>query len=74
MLQASRLRFVPTAGVSDAKVTLDGLAVEGTKQVRPDAIRSLRSSTKDFAFGEEGRRGNRFRRDRTLEGAHPANV
>ena len=54
MLLLSHLRFVLTVGISEGEVTLEGLAVEGTKQARPDALRSLRSGAADLAFGEEG--------------------
>ena len=33
MLPGSRLRFVLATGILEAEVTLDGLALEGTKQV-----------------------------------------
>ena len=35
---------------------LELLALEGTKQVRPDAVGPLGSVAAHFAFGEEGRR------------------
>jgi hypothetical protein len=38
VLPVSRLRFVLATGVSEAEVTLDRLALEGTKQIRPDAV------------------------------------
>ena len=40
----------------EGEVTLDGLDVEGTKQVRPDALGSLRSGAADSTFGEKGGR------------------
>jgi hypothetical protein len=65
---------VPAASVSGAELTLDCLALEGTKQIRPDAIGPLGSVAAHFAFGEEGRRRCRLRRDRNLGEGHPANV
>jgi len=56
VLPASRLRFVLTTRTSGAEVTLGILALEGTKQVQPDALRPLRLVAADFAIGEEGRR------------------
>ena len=35
---------------------LDCLALEGTKQIRPDAVEPFGSAAAHFAFGEEGRR------------------
>ncbi len=32
------------------------LALEGTKQIRPDAVDTLGSVAAHFAFGEDGRR------------------
>ena len=51
----SHLRFVLAPGTSKGEVTLDGLDVEGTKQVRPDALGPLRSGATYSAFGEKGR-------------------
>ena len=56
MLPRSRLRFVLTAGIGEGEVTLDGIAVEGTKQVRPDALGSLRPGAADSAFSKKGGR------------------
>ena len=56
VLPRSLLRFVLAIGISKAVVTLDGLALEGTKQVRPHAFGPLRSSAAYFAFSEEGGR------------------
>ena len=55
VLPRSLLRFVLAIGISKAVVTLDGLALEGTKQVRPNAVGPLRSGPTYFAFGEGGR-------------------
>ena len=74
MLPRSHLRFVLAIGISEGEVTLESVAVEGTKQVRPDALRTLRSGAADSAFGRKGGRTNRLRRDRNFEGAHPSNV
>ena len=41
---------------SEAKVTLDRLALEGTKQIRPNGIGPSRSLAAHFALGEQGRR------------------
>ena len=40
--------------VSDAEVTFDHSALEGTKQIRPDSARRSRSVGADFAFGGQG--------------------
>jgi len=47
---------VLATGILEAKVMLHGLALEGTKQVRPNALRPLRLGAAYFAFGEEGGR------------------
>jgi uracil-DNA glycosylase len=52
----------------------DCLALEGTKQIRPDAVVSLGSVAAHFTLGEKGRRRYRLRRDRNLRKSHPANV
>jgi len=52
----------------------DGVALEGAKQIRPDAIGPFGSVATRFAIGEEGRRRCRVRRDRNLGGGDPANV
>ena len=36
------------------------LALEGTKQIRPDSVRPLGSIAAHFAFGKEGCRGHRM--------------
>ena len=74
VLPASRLRFVPAAVVSGTELTLACLALEGTKQIRSDAVGHFGSATAHFAFGEEGRRRRCLRRDRNLGEGHPANV
>jgi len=65
---------VPAVSVSGTELTLDSLALEGTKQIRPNAIGPLGSVATHFAFGGEGRRGCCLRRDRNLGEGHPANV
>ena len=74
VLPASRSRSVPAASVSGAELTLECVALEGAKQIRPDAIGPLGSVAADFAFGEEGRRRCRLRRDRNPGESHSANV
>ena len=64
VLPKSYSRFVLSTGGSEAAVTLDRSALEGTKQVRSDAIGPIGSVTAHLAFGGEGRRRNRRRRDR----------
>jgi len=66
VLPKSHSRFVLSLGGSEAEVTLDRSALEGTKQVRSDAIEPVGSATARLAFGGEGRRRNRRRRDRDL--------
>jgi len=56
VLPLSRLRFVLATGVSEAEVNFDRLALEGTKQIRPDSVGPSGSVTADFAFGRQGRR------------------
>ena len=56
MLPASHLMYVLAAFISDLEVTLDGLAVEGTEQVRPRAFGPLRSDAAHIALGEAGGR------------------
>jgi len=55
VLPKSHLRFVLSAGVSEAKVTLDRSALEGTKQLRPGAIKPVGSVAEHLAFGGQGR-------------------
>ena len=66
VLPKSHSRFVLSAGESGEGLTLDRPALEGTKQVRSDAIEPVGSVTAHFAFGGDGRRQNRQRRDRDL--------
>ena len=54
MLPLSRLRFVLTTGVSIAEVTFDRVALEGTKQIRPDSVGPSGSVAADLAFGRQG--------------------
>ena len=79
MLPRLRLRFVLAPGVSAAEVTLDHLALEGTKQLRPDTIGLPRPVETHFVFrghsrGRISRRQISLRRDGSLGGYHPANV
>ena len=57
---------MPAARVSGTELTLECVAIERTKQIRPDAICPVGSVAAHFAFGEEGRRRCRLRRDRNL--------
>jgi len=66
VLPKSPLRFVLSTGGSKAEITPDRSALEGTKQVRSDAIGPVGSVTAPLALGGEGRRRNRRRRDRDL--------
>jgi len=52
----------------------DDVAIEGAKQIRPDAVGPVGSVATHFAIGEEGRRQCRLRRDRNLGEGDPANV
>jgi len=52
----------------------DDVALEGAKQIRPDAVSSVGSVAAHSAIGEEGRRRCCLRRDRYLGEGHPANV
>ena len=74
MLPASRSRSVLATVVSGAKVTLVRVALERTKQIRPDAVRLFRSFTAHFAFREHSCGRDRLRRYRSFGGDHPANV
>jgi len=65
---------VPAASVSGTELTLECIALEGERQIRPDALGALGSVATHFAIGEEGRRRYRLRRDRNLGEGHPANV
>jgi len=56
VLLLSHLRFVLVTGVSEAEVKFDRLALEGTKQIRPDSVRHSGSVAADFAIGRQGRR------------------
>ena len=60
--------------VSEAEATRDRLALEGTKQIRPGAVRPFRTLAAHFASGGQGRRRNPVRRDGNLGEDHPANV
>jgi len=53
VLPKSHLRFVLSTGISEAEVTLSRSALEGTKQVRPDAIDPVGSVAAHLAFGEQ---------------------
>ena len=53
---------------------LDSLALEGTKQIRSDAVGAPRSTATHFAFGKEGLGRCRVRRYGNLGEGHPANV
>jgi len=66
VLPKSHSGFVLSAGGSEEVLTLDRPALEGTKQVRSDAIKPVGSVTARLAFGRDGRRQNRQRRDRDL--------
>ena len=66
VLPKSHSRFVLTTGGSEAEVTLDRSALEGTKQARSDSIEPVGSVTARLAFGGESCRRNRRRRDRNL--------
>ena len=66
VLPKSHSRFVLSAGGSEEELTLDRSALEGTKQVRSGAIEPVGSVTARLAFGGDGRRQNRQRRDRDL--------
>ena len=79
MLRRLHLRFVLPTGASAAGVTLDHLAVEGTKRVLPgpmgpsgpvDALSVFRGHCR----GQNSRRQNSLRRNGPLRGDHPANV
>ena len=50
------MRFVLTTEILEAEVTLSGLDLEGTKQVRPDSLGYFQSVAMDYAFGKAGRR------------------
>ena len=52
----------------------DDVALEGAKQIRPDAFRPIRSVAAHSAIGGAGRRRCRLRRDRNLGEGDPANV
>ena len=63
MLPNSHSRFV-LSSASEAEVTLDRSAHEGTKQIRSDAIEPVGSVAMHLSFGGQGRRRNCWRRDR----------
>jgi len=52
----------------------DNVALEGAKQIRPDAVGPVGSVAAHFAIGGEGRRRYRLRRDGNLREGDPANV
>ena len=66
VLPNSHSRSVVSTGMSEAEVTFDRPAHEGTKQIRPDAIEPIGSFAAHLAFGGQGRRRSRQRRDRDL--------
>ena len=70
----SHLRFVLATVVSEAKVTFERLALEGTNQIRPNAVGPVGSLAAHFAFGGQGRRRDHLQGDRNLGEDHPANV
>jgi len=51
VLPMSHSRFVLSTGGSEEELTLDRSALEGTKQVRPDAIKPVGPVTARLAFG-----------------------
>jgi len=61
VLPKSHSRFVLSTGVSEAVVTLDRSAPEGTKQIRSDAIEPAASVEAPLDFDGEGRGRNRQR-------------
>ena len=65
---------MPAASISGTELTLEYVALEGAKQIRPDATGALGPVAAHLAFGEEGRRRCGVRRDRNLGEGHPANV
>jgi len=76
VLPRQRLRFVFATGVSDRRyiITLDHLALEGTKRVRPDTIRPYGPIEAHSAFrGQNSRGQNSLRSEETdlLEGIIP---
>ena len=58
VLPKSHSRFVLSTSVSEAEITLDPSALEGTEQIRSDAIELVGSVAAHLAFGGQGRRGN----------------
>ena len=66
VLPKSHSRFVLSPGGSEAEVTLDRSAHEGTNQIRPDAIEPFGSVAAHPASCGQGRRPNGQRRDRDL--------
>ena len=65
---------MPTASVSGTELTLECVALEGAKQIRPDATGAPGPVAAHLAYGEEGRRRCGLRRDRNLGEGRPANV
>ena len=74
VLLVLRLRFVPAASVSGTELTLDFLAIEGTEQIRSDAVGPLGSVAAHFTFGREDRGRCGLRRNRNLGEGPPTNV
>jgi hypothetical protein len=74
VLPRLRLRFVLATGVSTAEVTLDRLAPEGTKRVRPDIIGPSGPAEAHFVFRGHCRGQTNLRRDGSLGEHHSANV
>jgi len=75
VLPKSHSRFVLSTGGSEAEViTLDRSALEGTKQIRSNAIKFVGSVAARLTFGGQGRRRNRQRGDRYLGSNNAANV
>ena len=79
MLRRLRLMFVLATGLSAAEVTLEYLALEGTKRVRPDTTVLSGPVGAHFVFCGHCRGQNSggqisLRRDGSVGGYHPANV
>jgi len=66
VLPKSHSRFVLSAGGTEEELILDRSALEGTKQVRSDAIEPVGAVTARLAFGGDGQRRSRQRRDQDL--------
>ena len=74
MLPASHSRFVLVTGVSEAAVTHDRVALEGTKEIRRITGWVFRSFAAHFAFRGQSCRRDRLRRYRSLGEHHHATV